>query len=237
MRRMNLIGERFGSLVVIDEAPVQDKRNFRWLCLCDCGTQTVVPTCHLRSGHTKSCGRCQRFTVEGNIARCTLPDGKSFIFDVDDLPLISRYSWSFDDHGYARSWSKEHGYFKLHRLLIGLENPELVDHINGDRTDNRTSNLRTATTTQNAQNKGIHKTNRTGFKGVTRHISGKYHARICVNRRQISLGYYSDPLEAALEYDKAALFYFGEYARTNFMEGMHSEEILELDQEPRHGAA
>ena len=79
MKRMNLIGERFGNLTVIDRATVQDGKNYRWLCLCDCGNQCEVTTCHLRSGHTRSCGRCQTFIEEGKIVKCVLPDGGSFI--------------------------------------------------------------------------------------------------------------------------------------------------------------
>ena len=213
MRRMNLIGERFGSLSVIDKAPVQDKHNYKWLCACDCGNQTIVPTCHLRSGHTRSCGKCQSFSVDHDIARCLLPGGKSFIIDAADLPLVKAYSWSIDDHGYARSWCKEYGYFKLHRLLMGVDNPKMVDHINGDRSDNRRSNLRSVTATQNSQNSKMRSSNRTGYKGVSKHVSGKFHARICVNKKRISLGYFTDPLQAALAYNKAASFYFGEYAR------------------------
>ena len=72
MKRLNLIGERFGNLTVIDRATVQDRKNYKWLCLCDCGNQCEVTTCHLRSGHTRSCGRCQTFIEEGDIVKCVL---------------------------------------------------------------------------------------------------------------------------------------------------------------------
>ena len=56
----NLIGQRFGKLVVIDET---DRRscggNVIWKCLCDCGRETFVDTGSLRSGNTKSCGCMQ----------------------------------------------------------------------------------------------------------------------------------------------------------------------------------
>ena len=215
MRRLNLLGERFGKLTVIDQATVQDRKNYKWLCRCDCGNLCEVTTCHLRSGHTRSCGRCQTFIVEGETSKCLLPNGKSFIFDTSDLPLIKQYSWSIDDHGYVRSWCKEFGYFKLHRLLLGIGSSEIVDHINGIRSDNRRCNLRFATAEQNARNSAVRHDNLTGFKGVSRHKSGKYQARINIDKRCISLGYFTDPLQAALAYDKAAVFYFGEYAKPN----------------------
>lgn len=54
----NLIGKRFGRLVVIESCPKQGKYS-RWLCQCDCGAETIARSGNLKSGNTKSCG-CQR---------------------------------------------------------------------------------------------------------------------------------------------------------------------------------
>ena len=215
MKRINLLGERFGNLTVIDQAVAQDHKNYRWRCVCDCGNECEVTTCHLRSGHTSSCGRCQTFIENGETVKCILPNDKEFIFDRCDLPLVKRYSWSIDNHGYVRSWSENNGFFKLHRLLLGFDHPDMVDHINGNRSDNRRCNLRFATAAQNARNCAMRHNNRTGYKGVSLHKSWKYYARISVDKRCISLGYFTDPLQAALANDKAAKLYFGEYARLN----------------------
>ena len=51
----NLIGQRFGKLVVIGIAESRYAKN-HWLCRCDCGNETVVSTTGLKSGHTQSCG-------------------------------------------------------------------------------------------------------------------------------------------------------------------------------------
>jgi len=217
MRRADLQNERFGSLTVIAPATRQDGKNYRWLCRCDCGNLSEVTTTHLRSGHTRSCGHCQTFSFSDGFVRCTLPNGRSFVFDAADYPLIKQYSWRVDEHGYVRSWCKEYGHFKLHRLLMGFDSAELVDHINGNPADNRRENLRLATPEQNAQNSAMRKDNMTGFKGVTRHVSGKYQSRINVAKHCISLGYFNDPVSAAQAYDEAARRYHGEYARLNFM--------------------
>lgn len=63
MKKLNLTGMRFGMLRVIasTDAYISPKgyRLSQWVCKCDCGATTVVPTTHLTSGHTLSCG-CQK---------------------------------------------------------------------------------------------------------------------------------------------------------------------------------
>lgn len=56
MRKMiDLTGLRFGKLVVIDKGPTK-KSHITWKCKCDCGEEKYIRGCHLRSGHTESCG-------------------------------------------------------------------------------------------------------------------------------------------------------------------------------------
>ena len=55
-RKRELIGERFGKLVVLEESGKNKKKEILWLCQCDCGNKTLVPTYSLTSGNTKSCG-------------------------------------------------------------------------------------------------------------------------------------------------------------------------------------
>jgi len=58
---LDLTGQRFGELTVIRCAGKDPKiRVINWLCRCDCGTETTIPTGRLRGGLTKSCGCLQR---------------------------------------------------------------------------------------------------------------------------------------------------------------------------------
>ena len=52
----DLVGRRFGRLVVESHVDAGDRKTHRWNCVCDCGNRTVVSGGNLRSGHTKSCG-------------------------------------------------------------------------------------------------------------------------------------------------------------------------------------
>lgn len=74
----------------------------------------------------------------------------------------------------------------LHKFILD-ENKQVsldIDHINHDSLDNRKCNLRFVTKAENLQNmKGAHKDNKTGIRGVSKHPSVGYMARLCVNRK------------------------------------------------------
>lgn len=79
-----------------------------------------------------------------------------------------------------------------------------IDHINGDRADNRISNLRDVRPQENNRNCAIGKANTSGVLGVSWHRRrGKWAARIRVNYQRINLGYFDD-LDRAREARKAA---------------------------------
>ena len=63
--KLNLIGQQFHCLTVLEEVPKTERRNpkqVEWKCQCECGNITTVITNYLTSGHTKSCG-CRRATA------------------------------------------------------------------------------------------------------------------------------------------------------------------------------
>lgn len=66
---IDLTGQRFGRLVAIREVKQTETdilfsgTNAYWLCQCDCGNETIVPSCHLRTGQTRSCGCYRRESV------------------------------------------------------------------------------------------------------------------------------------------------------------------------------
>lgn len=53
---LDLTGQRFGRLVAVEFSGQVGRRKTQWVCQCDCGNKIIVDTCHLRSGHSKSCG-------------------------------------------------------------------------------------------------------------------------------------------------------------------------------------
>lgn len=101
--------------------------------------------------------------------------------------------------------------------ILGAREGFVVDHINGNRLDNRRVNLRYATRQQNAWNARAKSEKASRFKGV-RLSKSKLRWRACigVDGKQVGLGSYQSEVDAARAYDAAARKYCGEFAALNF---------------------
>lgn len=121
-----------------------------------------------------------------------------------------------DNNGYYRV--KVRGkLYKAHRVIwlrtYGWWPKEHIDHINGDRADNRLCNLREATNAENLRNCAAYANNTSGYKGVTwDKRANKWKGQIMVGGKSRHLGYFASPEEAHAAYCKAAEELFGEFA-------------------------
>lgn len=149
-----------------------------------------------------------------------LTGGLVTLIDERDLQLVCERKWeAFTDPDgvvYARSRSGKPRVF-LHNVLMcparGLE----VDHVNHDALDNRRTNLRLGTRSQNLANRRLPRNSTSGFKGASFHgASGKWRGQIKVDGRKLHLGLFLTAEEAARAYDAAALRHFGEFSLLNF---------------------
>lgn len=151
-----------------------------------------------------------------------LTQGQVAVIDAADADAVRPYLWQARRDG--ETWyaitSVTVGYQRretvlMHRLILGNP-PGDSDHWDGDGLNNRRSNLRPATRSQNVANSGVPKHNTSGFKGVQRTRSGRWHARIRLNSHWHCLGTFDTPEEAARAYDTRAQQEFGDFARLNF---------------------
>ncbi len=155
-------------------------------------------------------------------------------------PGLTMPSGAVVDHHSAISWNAKNarreaasksgeGYFrikiekmnyKVHRVIWKMtygHDPEIIDHINGDRSDNRLCNLRSCTVAQNSQNKLVLASGSSRFRGVSWNVSKrKWQAKIRANGRIIHLGRFHDEIAAARAYDAAAREFHREFAIVNF---------------------
>lgn len=109
----------------------------------------------------------------------------------------------------------------MHRVIMNCPDGMQVDHIDRDTLNNQKSNLRICSNSENQANQMIpHGT----FRGIKKRKNGNYTARLIYETKQINLGTYKTPIEAAMRYDAAAVYCYREFAVINFPE--FKEEYL-----------
>ncbi len=167
-----------------------------------------------------------------------------YIFATGQLVWLNRPLSHFTSEGYQKTFStrfcgkiaghyhSRNGYleirfnkdlYKGHRiiwkLLTGEDPGNMLDHIDGDVSNNRIENLRVTTAQDNARNaaKRPSRSATSQYKGVTRD-NDKWLSGITINDRAVGLMKFDTEHEAAVYYDTLALKYFGEYAKLNFPE-------------------
>ncbi len=152
-----------------------------------------------------------------------LGNGLFSLIDDRDLISVSKFNWYTSESKKGKFYVKrlESPQIYLHRFLMDSPEGKQIDHINGNRLDNRKSNLRMVSQTQNNYNsiKRIGTTSK--FKGVFYDKSGKRIKRWTTQGRILGkktfLGRYLTQEEAAKTYDTFALKHYGEFAKTNFI--------------------
>jgi hypothetical protein len=148
------------------------------------------------------------------------------IVDDADYGELSKFKWYAHhdkrvDIWYAERTSYKAGakkVIKMHRQILGSDcEGKIVDHWNHNGLDNRRENLRPCTYSENQQNQKTQNraTKGSKYKGVFRDHD-KWVSLITVNKKKITLGYFTTEAEAANAYDKAAVEYFGNFAHLNF---------------------
>lgn len=145
--------------------------------------------------------------------------------DAQDHERVSAFRWHLDSKGYARTSfvvASKRRCVWMHRLILGDGVGKVIDHINRNRLDNRRSNLRHSTRSQNSANKKVDMPKTSVYKGVVSspRTSGakRYRASLVKEGKMVFSATYLYEDEAALAYDQAALLHFGEFARTNFLD-------------------
>lgn len=145
--------------------------------------------------------------------------GKVTVVDEEDYEELSKYKWSLTSNGYAKRTECNNigrKTVRMHRQIMKVNENQELDHINGDKLDNRKGNLRIVTHGQNMFNKKRYANASSKYKGVRFYnVTNKWISRIGINRERIHIGYYATEEAAAKAYNNKAKELFGEYARLN----------------------
>jgi hypothetical protein len=149
--------------------------------------------------------------------KLVLASGHVVLLDVEDAHLLAGRSWFLKGAGYvAGQGGRQTRQVLLHRLIMDPPSTLQVDHRNGDKLDNRRSNLRICTNAQNIQNMHARRGTTSQFKGVSWFKrAGLWQVQIRAHPRQLHLGYFKCELCAARAYRDVALRLHGEFANVD----------------------
>lgn len=150
---IDLTGRKFGRLTVKCRSGTYQRpsgnKEPTWLCKCECGNEKVVSSSNLKGkNNTLSCGclQAEKRLVARRETECDVRDdivyvktfeGEKFVVSVCDLDTVRLHRWRINASGYI---ADEHGK-TIHRTLMSPPTVMDVHHINGNKLDNRRSNL------------------------------------------------------------------------------------------------
>ncbi len=141
-----------------------------------------------------------------------LTQGKFALVDDADFEYLNQFHWCYSNSGYAMRYKA----ILMHREILGTPKGFDTDHINYNKLDNRRSNLRIATKSQNQSHSGLRKDNTSGATGVYwDKRAKKWFAQIYAENKKIHLGYFLNIGGAILARKWGEKLYLKEFANIN----------------------
>lgn len=138
--------------------------------------------------------------------------------DDEEFDLLSSLRWQINSRGYAvhgKTVNKKHIKIFMHRVIMRAPKDLEVDHINGNKLDNRKGNLRLATGSENRAN-SFKARGSSRYKGVCWNKRAKrWQAQITYRNTTYYLGLFANEITAAKKYNEIAVQRFGQFARLN----------------------
>ena len=192
------------------------QNNFRFLCVFS--LQGEIPL----NGDSTICKGIFIF-MRFDMKQIALTQGKFALVDDEDFEELNKYKWFYHKSGYAirniRLGVNLRSSLKMHRVIMETPYGKDTDHKDLNKLNNQKYNLRICNRSQNVMNSLPRSDNKSGYRGVYFHkITNKWAAQISnFNHKQIHLGVFLSPEEAARAYNEAAIKCYGEFARLNII--------------------
>lgn len=230
---------KFGRLTVICQADddyvnPNGQHESKWWVVCDCGNSDkfTVRYGHLISGNTKSCGclavengklrkKYNTYDLSKDFGIGYTSKGEEFWFDLEDYEKIKDYCWYYSNDGYLCTNiiinEDKRGLLYFHRIIMDFPKGKIDYILHGpkyeNKHDNRKSNLRVVTNSQDAMNKHKQRNNTSGVVGVSWNSNhNQWESRINLDYQCIHLGYFKNKEDAVKARKIAEDIYFGEYS-------------------------
>ena len=193
MKFIDRTGQRFGKLIVVEEVGRDANKKVLWRCVCDCGGETVIPSGSLVTGNTTSCGcvvpnlkhggwnKSSYNTWRAMMRRCNNPNDKDYKrYGALGVTVCDRW----------------HDYLNFEADMGEPTGDETLDRI--DVYGNyEPSNCRWAGVQTQNRNVRLRCNTKTGVVGVSMTGSGKYMAKITVDKKSVYSKVFSTVEEAA----------------------------------------
>lgn len=164
----------------------------------------------------------RQIRIDGDIAYIPLTKGYEALIDAEDVSFVTGVNWNAKvikrkDGSVWNVYAKRtvgNKHIFLHRLLTNAGTSTAIDHISGCGLDNRKSNLRIATYSQNQHNQKLNIKNTSGHKGVYWNKNRrKWSVMIALNKKRHFLGNYESIDDAKNAYAKGSAALHGEFGR------------------------
>ncbi len=143
-----------------------------------------------------------------------LTNGQHVIVDDEWYPVLACHKWHLCGKGYAQRAVTAGGTVMMHQIINMTPRGWWTDHINNNKLDNRSVNLRTCTNAENSRSR-VRKVGASGYRGVTK-SGNRFTASIMTDYKRKGLGSFSTAEEAAKAYDKEAIKCHRNFATLNF---------------------
>lgn len=163
-------------------------------CSRQCSYQANA-TARLDGYHRKIAKRVSLpYLFEGEmVCSVALSSGETALISAEDAVRVGCWTWRVNDKGYVISSDKgnpRQAVRYLHRFILKASTGIFVDHRHGNKLDNRRSQLRFATNSQNQQNRqGVRKGNTTGYRNVQLDKrNGRYAAGMVIQGKYLHVG-------------------------------------------------
>lgn len=219
-------GAKFGDWTVIEP----HHEIGQTLCECKCGNERWVKTASLISGISNSCGcvrnseqfkevlrhqnkKYNKYEINDYYVVMYTSKNEPFYVSLEDFDKVKNICWCKNDCDYLTGNIGNNQIVLLHRYITDCPNGKSVDHINMIREDNRRSNLRICSMSENHMNKGLISTNTSGAKGVYWSKSrNKWIAQIGYDKRRCKyLGSFDNIDDAIKARQEAEMNLYGDF--------------------------
>jgi hypothetical protein len=209
---IDLTGQKFGRLTVIELAGKNKYKANMWNCLCECGNHSLITTSSLRDGNNRSCGCLKREKlIEKNRKHGMRRTRECEIWYGIIKRCENKKDKEYKNYGgrgikISEKWRNDfmEFYKDIGPMPSSKHSIDRID-VNGDYEP---SNCRWATSSEQARNRRTPKSNTTGVKGI-REIRNKWAVKIKINKKEIWLGTFKTLEEAIQVRKEAELKYWG----------------------------